>query len=99
MNVDWAWRELKDAGEELPEAVVNSEDGDSGLQSQELKAEEGHVPTGREKEGKERGSYQGRRCGGLTGSEWTYSHRHGTVVAKRRWSNGRTDGKVEGGSG
>lgn len=35
VNVDWAWRELKDAGEELPEAV-NSEDGDSGLQSQEL---------------------------------------------------------------
>jgi len=35
VNVDWAWRELKDAGEELPEAV-KSEDGDSGLQSQEL---------------------------------------------------------------
>ena len=35
VNVDWAWRELKDAGEELPEAV-NIEDGDSGLQSQEL---------------------------------------------------------------
>lgn len=36
VSVGWAWRrELKDAGEELPE-VVNSEDGDSGLQSQEL---------------------------------------------------------------
>lgn len=36
MSVGWAWRrELKDAGEELPEAV-NREDGDSGLQSQEL---------------------------------------------------------------
>lgn len=35
VTVDWAWRELKDAGEELPE-VVNSDDGDSGLQSQEL---------------------------------------------------------------
>lgn len=36
VSVGWAWRrELKDAGEELPEAV-NSEDGDSGLQSQEL---------------------------------------------------------------
>lgn len=36
VSVGWAWRrELKDAGEELPEAV-NIEDGDSGLQSQEL---------------------------------------------------------------
>lgn len=35
VNVDWAWRELKDDGEELPEAV-KSEDRDSGLQSQEL---------------------------------------------------------------
>lgn len=35
VNVDWAWREVKDVGEELPEAV-KSEDGDSGLQSQEL---------------------------------------------------------------
>lgn len=40
--MDWAWRELKDAGEELPEAV-NSEEGDSGLQSQELQAERGPV--------------------------------------------------------
>lgn len=35
VNVGWAWKELKDAGEELPEAV-NCEDGDLGLQSQEL---------------------------------------------------------------
>lgn len=36
VSVGWAWRrELKDAGEELPEAV-DSEEGDSGLQSQEL---------------------------------------------------------------
>lgn len=49
VNVDWAWRELKDAGEELPEAV-NSEDGDSGLQSQELQAEQGHVPRGKRRE-------------------------------------------------
>lgn len=62
VNVDWAWRELKDAGEELPEAV-NSEDGDSGLQSQELQAEQGHVPDGQD-EGEDRGSYQGRQCGG-----------------------------------
>lgn len=49
VNVGWAWRELKDAGEELPEAV-NREDGDSGLQSQELEAEQGHVPTGKWRE-------------------------------------------------
>lgn len=27
----------------------------------------------------------------VTESEWTYSHRHSTVVAIHRWSNGRTD--------
>lgn len=43
VNVGWVWRrELKDAGEELPQAV-NSEDGNSGLQSQELQAERGRV--------------------------------------------------------
>lgn len=51
VNVGWVWRrELKDAGEELPQAV-NSEDGNSGLQSQELQAEQGRVapppPTGK----------------------------------------------------
>lgn len=48
VSVGWAWRELKDAGEELPQAV-NSEDGDSGLQSQELQAERGSCgpPTGK----------------------------------------------------
>lgn len=58
MSVGWAWRrELKDAGEELPEAV-NREDGDSGLQSQELHG--GHVATTphRQEEAADRGSYQ-----------------------------------------
>lgn len=48
VNVDWAWRELKDAGDELPEAV-RSEEGDSGLQSQELGAKTGSHPRGRER--------------------------------------------------
>lgn len=26
----------------------------------------------------------------VTESEWTYSHRHSTVVAIHRWSNGQT---------
>ena len=38
VKVDGAWRELKDAGDELPEAVKR-DDGDSGLQSQEALAQ------------------------------------------------------------
>lgn len=33
----------------------------------------------------------------VTESEWTYSHRHSTVVAIHRWSNGRTNGQSGGG--
>ena len=37
VNVGWAWRGFRDAGDELPEAVKREEEeGDSGLQSQEL---------------------------------------------------------------
>lgn len=39
-----AWMELEDAGEELAEAA-DREGTDSGLQSQELRAEQGQVPT------------------------------------------------------
>lgn len=64
VNVDWAWRELKDAGEELPEAV-KSEDGDSGLQSQELWAgDRVRVPNSAASGGRGgRGPYQGGRYG------------------------------------
>lgn len=36
------------------------------------------------------------RTGGIvvTKSEWTYSHRHSTVVAIHRWCNRRTDGQT-----
>lgn len=91
VNVDWAWRELKDAGEELPEAV-KSEDGDSGLQSQELLAEQDHVPTDKRRER----TMVHTRAGSVvvTESEGTYSHRHSTVMAIHRWSNKWTDGQT-----
>lgn len=68
VNVDWAWRELKDAGEELPEAV-NCEDGDSGLQSQELQAEQDHIPTGKRRE--RTMDHTGAGSMMVTESEWT----------------------------
>jgi len=88
VNVGWAWRELKDAGEELPEAV-NREDGDSGLQSQELEAEQGHVPTGKWRE--RTADHTGASSMVVTESDRTY--RHSMVVAVQRWRNRRTDGQ------
>lgn len=91
VSVGWAWRrELKDAGEELPEAV-NSEDGDSGLQSQELHG--GHVahPTQnphRQEEAAGRGSY---RAGSMVVIE---SDKHGTVEAWQEME-GRADRRAE----
>lgn len=60
--MDWTWRELKDAGEELPD-VVKSEDGDSGLQSQELGADQGfRFPMGKV-DGEHHESQQWRQYG------------------------------------
>lgn len=84
VSVGWAWRrELKDAGEELPEAV-NSEDGDSGLLSQELHGGHAALPPHphRKEEAADRGSYRGQAVW------WPLN---GTNTA--RWRRDRDGGK------
>ena len=96
VNVDWAWRELKDAGEELPEAV-NSEDGDSGLQSQGLRAEQGQVPEGERRE--RTMDHTGQALWWLQNQEWTHGHRHSMAVVIHWCSNRLTNGQSGRGGG
>lgn len=83
VSVGWAWRrELKDAGEELPEEA-NSEDGDSGLQSQELHG--GHVAH-RQEEAADHGSYRAGRMVVIETDTARWRH-------DRDGEGGRTDGQ------
>lgn len=85
--VGWAWRrELKDAGEELPQAV-NSEDGDSGLQSQELQAERGHVAPPQARGGSEPWIIPGRAV-------WWSLNRTSTARWRRDGGKGGETGRV-----